>query len=146
MSIIISSLLLLEPLDSLPESSPPSSESLLLDELELELAAPGGIRVCLSFPPMAIAVDKLFPVGRAVTGRVDVVPSVFAVKRGGTGIEANIAAVEDGCADINGGICGCLVGVVCGCLPRPPLAPLRDVVLRGSETIRELLLTIGGDD
>jgi hypothetical protein len=71
-----SSLLLLELLDSLLESS----ESLLLDELELELRPE-----CL----VAVITDNPLPLGRAAA------VITFVGGFGGTGIDASMAAVED---------------------------------------------------
>ena len=116
-----SSRLLLELLESLTESS----ESLLLEELELELARWRG--PAARIPPAASAAVNPFPVGR---GAEDTGGSVLDGCLGGTGIEAKIAAV-----DVNEPIGGCLVGGACCCL----LRPLREAELRGSDTISGLL-------
>ena len=116
---MVSSRLVLELLDSLTESS----ESLLLEELELELA-----RLCAASAvrPLAdSAVVSPFPVGRGAVVRDG--GTVFDGNGlGGAGMDARIAAVDI--------VCRCFVGVVCGCL----LRPLRDEGLSGSETMRGL--------
>ena len=101
---IPSSRLLLDPDESLPESSPPSpssssssssSEPLLLEELELASVWPAD---CPPLPPVPVesTTDRLFPVSLAVT--VGTAGSVVArgLARGGTGMDARIAAVDDG--------------------------------------------------
>lgn len=108
-----SSRLLLELLESLPESS----ESLLLEEVELELGCP-------SSPSVA---GSPLPVGRE-GGTED---STLEGGLGGAGMDANIAAVED--VEAIEVICGSLVGVACDCLLRP-------VTLSGSDTMSGLLV------
>ena len=121
--------LLLELLDSLPESS----ESLLLDELELELAGlPTSLPNLPPPPPPSATVAALLAVW------VDPMANVLAGGFGGTGIEAKIAAVDD--VEVTEVISGGLVGVVCGGLLRPP----REVTFRGRETISGLPLDRGG--
>lgn len=95
-----------------------SSESLLLDELELELGRP---------PSPSVAGNPL-PVGR-----VGVTEDNTLGGLGGTGIDANIAAVED--VEVME-VIGSLVGVACDCL----LRPVSDVTLSGSDTISGLVV------
>lgn len=113
-----SSRLLLELLESLPESS----ESLLLDELELELAR---LPDCLA---ASAAVNPL------PLGRVDVRDDCsFTGGLGGAGMDAKMAAVDD--VEVTEAICGSLVGVACDCL----LCPLSDVAFSGRDTMRGLV-------